>query len=41
MIEAFADAVRGVAEWPRPVERSIELLGLLDRIARFGDSPHA
>jgi xylose dehydrogenase (NAD/NADP) len=41
MIEAFANAVRGVAEWPRPVERSIELLQLLDRIARFGASPHA
>ena len=40
MIEAFANAVRGVAEWPRPVERSIELLELLDRIARFGASPH-
>jgi hypothetical protein len=41
MIEAFADAVLGVAEWPRPVGRSIELLGLLERIARFGDTPHA
>ncbi len=40
MIEAFADAVRGTAEWPRPVERSIELLELLDRIARFGDATH-
>ena len=41
MVEAFADAVLGVAEWPRPVERSIELLGLLERIARFGETPHA
>jgi xylose dehydrogenase (NAD/NADP) len=41
MVEAFADAVLGVAEWPRPVERSIELLELLERIARFGDSAHA
>ncbi len=40
MIEAFADAVCGAAEWPRPVERSIELLELLDRIARFGDATH-
>ncbi len=40
MIEAFADAVRGAAEWPRPVERSIELLELLERIARFGDATH-
>jgi predicted dehydrogenase len=40
MIEAFADAVRGVAEWPRPVGRSIELLGLLERIAQFGDPTH-
>ena len=41
MIEAFASAVLGVAEWPRPIERSIELLELLDRIARFGDTPNA
>lgn len=32
MIEAFAAAVLGHAEWPRPIERSIELLELLDRI---------
>ena len=32
MIEAFAAAVRGVAEWPRPVERSIEMLALVERI---------
>ena len=32
MIEQFAAAVRGTAEWPRPVERSIEMLALLDRI---------
>jgi len=41
MIEAFADAVRGRLEWPRPVERSIELLEVLERIAKFGDPPHA
>jgi xylose dehydrogenase (NAD/NADP) len=41
MVEAFANAVLGIAEWPRPAERSIELLELLERIARFGDSPHA
>lgn len=40
MIEAFADAVRGRREWPRPVGRSIELLALLERIARFGDQHH-
>jgi len=39
MIEAFADAVRGTAEWPRPVERSIELLHLLDRIATADSTP--
>lgn len=33
MVEAFSDAVRGNAEWPRPIERSIELLTLLERIA--------
>ena len=32
MVEAFADAVRGVAQWPRPVERSIEMLTLIERI---------
>ena len=32
MVEAFADAVRGKAEWPRPVERSIEMLTLIERI---------
>ena len=41
MIEAFANAVQGVTEWPRPVERSIELLELLERIARFEATPHA
>jgi len=41
MIEAFANAVLGKLEWPRPVERSIEMLGLLERIARFGDTAHA
>lgn len=32
MIETFADAVDGVREWPRPPERSIELIHLLERI---------
>ena len=32
MIEAFADAVRGQREWPRPVERSIEMLTLIEHI---------
>jgi D-xylose 1-dehydrogenase (NADP+, D-xylono-1,5-lactone-forming) len=32
MVEAFADAVRGVAEWPRPIERSIEVLEIIERI---------
>lgn len=40
MVEAFADAVRGRGEWPRPIGRSIELLALLERIARFGDQHH-
>ena len=34
MVEAFADAVRGRSPWPRPAERSVELLELLDRIRR-------
>lgn len=32
MIDAFAAAVAGDAEWPRPVERSIEMLELIERI---------
>lgn len=32
MIEAFAHAVRDETEWPRPVERSIEMLELIERI---------
>ncbi len=32
MVEAFADAVLGITEWPRPVERSIEMLELIERI---------
>jgi xylose dehydrogenase (NAD/NADP) len=32
MVEAFADAVSGVREWPRPPQRSIELIQLLERI---------
>jgi predicted dehydrogenase len=34
MVERFAAVVAGRAEWPRPVERSIEVLDLLDRIRR-------
>lgn len=32
MVTAYAAAVRGRSPWPRPVERSIELLDLLDTI---------
>jgi xylose dehydrogenase (NAD/NADP) len=32
MIDAFAAAVRGTQRWPRPVERSIEMLELLSQI---------
>lgn len=32
MIEAFARAVRGESRWPRPAERSIEMLHLIARI---------
>ncbi len=32
MLEAFADAVRGIREWPRPIERSVEMLHLIDQI---------
>lgn len=32
MVERFARAIRGEAEWPRPVERSIEMLVLIERI---------
>ncbi len=32
MVEAFAASIRGGAEWPRPVERSIEMLELIERI---------
>ncbi len=38
MIDAFADAVRGDALWPRPAERSVELLELLDRIRESADT---
>ncbi len=32
MLEAFAAAVRGEREWPRPIGRSIDMLALFDRI---------
>jgi predicted dehydrogenase len=32
MVEAFARAVRGVEPWPRPVEESVGLARLIDRI---------
>lgn len=32
MVNGFAQAVRGEWEWPRPVERSIEMLALIERI---------
>ena len=34
MVEEFADAVRGETQWPRPVERTIELLALIERVTR-------
>jgi xylose dehydrogenase (NAD/NADP) len=40
MVESFAAAVAGDAEWPRPVERSIELLEIVERIADTGASVH-
>ena len=33
MVDAFADAVRGLQPWPRPIAASLALAGLLDRIA--------
>ncbi len=36
MVDRFADAVRGNREWPRPIERSVEMLGLVDRIREAG-----
>lgn len=32
MVEAFGQAIRGATEWPRPIERSIEMLELIERI---------
>jgi predicted dehydrogenase len=32
MIETYARAIRGAGEWPRPAERSLEMIRLLDRI---------
>lgn len=32
MLEAFAAAVRGEREWPRPIERSVDMLALFERI---------
>lgn len=32
MVATFADAVRGRAEWPRPIERSVEMLELIERV---------
>ena len=34
MIESFANAIGNRVEWPRPIERSIELLELLEHMAR-------
>ena len=34
MVTAFADAVRGRSEWPRPVGRSIEMLHLIDDVRK-------
>jgi predicted dehydrogenase len=33
MVDAFADAVRGVTAWPRPMSASADLLTLVERIA--------
>ncbi len=41
MVEAFAAAVRGVAEWPRPVERSIDMMAIIDDIGRVAGTHHA
>ncbi len=32
MIETYAGAIRGAGEWPRPIERSLEMIRLLGRI---------
>lgn len=32
MIETFAGALLGTAEWPRPIRRSVEMLELIERI---------
>ena len=32
MVDAFAHAVRGTRRWPRPTERSVEMLDLIERI---------
>ncbi len=39
MVEAFARAVRGDTAWPRPIEHSLDLMLLLDRIARQDVTP--
>ncbi len=41
MIEAFASAVRGSGEWPRPVERSVEMMTIIDEIGRAAGAPDA
>ncbi len=39
MVEAFARHVRGDETWPRPIDRSLDLMLLLDRIARQDVTP--
>ena len=34
MVDAFADAVRGLVPWPRPITESVAMASLLDRIKR-------
>jgi D-xylose 1-dehydrogenase (NADP+, D-xylono-1,5-lactone-forming) len=35
MLDAFAAAVRGTTAWPRPVEHSAAMIGLLDRVRQI------
>lgn len=36
MVERFSQAIRGQREWPRPPERSIEMMQLMERIHEAG-----
>ncbi|NNF53858.1 MAG: Gfo/Idh/MocA family oxidoreductase [Acidimicrobiales bacterium] len=37
MLEAFADSVRRTRAWPRPIQRSVEMLQLIDQIRAATD----